>query len=63
MAAVMKEALKLDIEKEGENQELIARLYTENKVNYTPRNFKFSSNKICWSTGIKFTLVELFNKI
>ena len=35
MAAVMKEALKLDIEKEGQNQELIARLYTENKVNYS----------------------------
>ena len=29
----------------------------------TLRNFKFSSNKICWSTGIKFTVVELFNKI
>ena len=35
MAAVMKEALKLDIEKEGQNQELVARLYTENKVNYS----------------------------
>ena len=30
---------------------------------FTLRNFKFSSNKICWSTGIKFTLAESFNKI
>ena len=26
------------------------------------RNFKFSSHKICWSTGIKFTLAESSNK-
>ena len=32
MAAVMKEAVRRDEEMEGENQELIARLYTENKV-------------------------------
>ena len=32
-------------------------------VEYTLRYFKFSSNKICWSTGIKFTLAESFNKI
>jgi len=31
MAAVMKEAVKLDQDKEADNQQLIARLYTENK--------------------------------
>ena len=25
------------------------------------RNFKFSTKTICWSTGIKFTLAELYN--
>ena len=29
---------------------------------HTLINFKFSSNKICWSTGIKFTLAESFVK-
>ena len=29
---------------------------------YTLRNFKFSSDKICWSTGIKYTLGESFVK-
>ena len=29
---------------------------------YTLRNFKFPFNKICWSTGIKFTLAESFVK-
>ena len=33
------------------------------KKDYTLRNLKFSSNKICWSTGIKFILAESFNKI
>jgi len=28
----------------------------------TLRNFRFSSNKICWSTGLKYTLVESFVK-
>ena len=29
---------------------------------YTLRNLKFSSNKICWTTGTKFTLAESFVK-
>ena len=28
----------------------------------TLRNLKFSSNKICWSTGLKYTLAESFVK-
>ena len=32
MAAVMKEAVKRDEEKDDQERELIARLYTENKV-------------------------------
>ena len=32
MAAVMKEAVKRDEEKDDKERELIARLYTENKV-------------------------------
>ena len=30
---------------------------------FTLRNFKFSSYKICWSNGIKFTLAESFVKL
>ena len=37
--------------------------FIKNTKTHTLRNFEFSSNKICRSTGIKFTLAKSFNKI
>ena len=77
MAAVMKAAVRLDQEKEEENNKLIARLHTENKVDRSyqictglaePRNAFIKSwirirsqARQIWNTGFYFLKVAYLN--